>query len=127
MADEFRKLTQRFDSALEFVELRGFRDEWLSLGMSDDDLRTLQNAIMSHPSAAPVVAGTGGLRKLRFALPKANVGKRGGVRVCYAFLPHLELVLLVKAYPKTEKSDLSAREKKAFKQLIERCEKHYSR
>ena len=51
------------------IELPGFTRAWASLGLSDDDLTTLQTAILDGPNRHPVVSGTGGLRKIRFARP----------------------------------------------------------
>jgi hypothetical protein len=65
-----------------------------------------------------VIAGTGGLRKLRFARP--GEGKSGSLRVCYAlFLDH-GIVLIPLVYTKAAKLDLTAAEKKYFKHLLDR-------
>ena len=48
---------------------------------TDDDLQSVQASIMDRPPAAPTIAGTGGMRKLRVPLP--GRGKRGGARVIY--------------------------------------------
>ena len=74
------------EDLLHFVELDEFIDDWKSLGLDDEaDLFSLQMAIMADPRGSPVIEGTGGLRKLRFTSPNSQKGKRGGVRVCYAF------------------------------------------
>lgn len=41
----------------------------------------LQMALMANPELGPVIAGTGGVRKLRWAAP--GRGKRGGYLVIY--------------------------------------------
>jgi hypothetical protein len=74
---------------------------------------------MAKPKGAPVVPGTGGLRKIRYAPLRSGKGKSGGVRVCYVYFEEYAVVLLVLAYPKNERDDLSAIEKKAIKKLIE--------
>ena len=51
----------------KFIELPGFKRAWASLGFRDDDLVALQSAILAGPNRHPVVSGTGGLRKIRFA------------------------------------------------------------
>jgi hypothetical protein len=91
---------------LHFVELRAFTEAWDAvLGLNDDDLTALQVLIMFGPKDAPVVAGTGGLRKLRYAPSGWSHGKRGGVRVCYVHYEALGVVLLVTAYAKGRKED----------------------
>ena len=46
--------------------------------LSEDDRREMEAAIVAVPDAAPVIQGTGGIRKLRWA--GSGRGKRGGVR-----------------------------------------------
>jgi hypothetical protein len=48
-----------------------------------------------------------------------HIGKRGGVRVCYVFFPDHAVVLLVAAYGKNEKEDLTAVEKSSIRGYIE--------
>lgn len=60
----------------------------------------LEVVIMMAPSKAPVVAGTGGLRKLRFVEEGSNRGTSGGLRVCYAYFPDHNTVLMVIAFDK---------------------------
>jgi len=50
-----------------FKYLAGFVREWERLGLTDEDLQELELIILADPEAAPVIAGTGGLRKLRFS------------------------------------------------------------
>ena len=108
---------------LLFIELRPFTTAWRStLELEDDDLGQLQVAIMRNPAGAPVVAGTGGLRKLRFAPKRWTSGKRGGVRVCYVYFPAHRTVLLVVAYGKSSKDDLTAAEKKQVAKVIRETE-----
>ena len=60
--------------------------------------------------------GTGGVRKLRWALP--GKGKRGGARVIYYYHDQHMPILLITIYPKSAKSDLSQAEKKELQKLI---------
>jgi hypothetical protein len=63
-----------------------------------------------------VMTGTGGVRKLRWALQ--GCGKRGGARVIYYFHNEGMPVLLLDAYGKNTKSNLSQAERKAIKKRI---------
>ena len=108
---------------LHFVEMDEFRDDWKQLGLNDDeDTWALQSLIMCNPTSAPVVRGTGGLRKLRFAPERWNVGKSNAVRVCYVYFPKHWTVLLVAAYSKDEKDNLTDGEKAGIKKYIEQVE-----
>ena len=84
------------------------------------DLLALQVAIMAAPKAAPVIPGTGGLRKLRFSPLGWKTGKRGAIRVCYVYFEEFWTVLLVVAYPKNRRDNLTQSEKREISKLIER-------
>lgn len=77
---------------------------------------------MTGPKRAPVVSGTGGLRKIRIAPEGWSKGKSGAARVCYVYFEASCLVLLLAAYGKNEKGNLKAAEKRQIKQLIEEIE-----
>lgn len=111
------------EDLLTFIEMHGFTDDWRALGMDDDDLQALQVVMMATPRQGKVVAGTGGLRKLRFAPEKSNRGKSGGCRVCYVYFEEHHIVLLVVVYSKSEQDDLSPEDKATIKKLIDRQQK----
>jgi hypothetical protein len=109
-----------------FLELRPFSRRRSELGLDDEFLRALQIGIMLAPKRAPVISGTGGLRKLRFHRPGGNKGKSGGLRVCYVFFEVSGIVALVTVYAKGECDDISPAQKTAFKKLIEEIERGLS-
>jgi hypothetical protein len=65
---------------LSFVETRLFTKLGLTY-LSDEEYGALQQAMAQDPNAGPVIPGSGGVRKLRWAAP--GRGKRGGHRVIY--------------------------------------------
>ena len=78
--------------------------------MSDAEREELVEYLAFNPTAGVVVPGTGGVRKLRWGLE--GRGKRGGARVIY-FLHNLDMpLILLDAYAKNEKSDLSEAERR---------------
>lgn len=107
------------DRWVNFIEMHGFRDDWRQLGLGDDDLWVAQSMIGANPKGSPVIPGTGGLRKLRFAPPK-KTGRRKWYRLCYAYFPEAAVVLLVVAYAKNEKDDIPAADKKYLRELLKR-------
>ena len=90
------------------------------MGLTDEDLRRLGNEILKDPTAGAVMQGTGGLRKLRFALD--NRGKSGSARVCYVDIVLRETIFLITAYPKNEKENLSKAERNNIRTIIEHLE-----
>ena len=74
---------------------------------------------MADPLTGEVIQGTGGLRKIRFADPRRQKGKRGGLRVIYYFWREGVQFWLFTLYDKDEAPDLTAAERKAVKALLE--------
>lgn len=102
-----------------FVELPAFakyRPEYLD----DEGFRDLQNSLMANPEAGDVIEGTGGLRKIRQPDPRRGKGKRGGLRVIYYWWDGKRQFWLFTLYDKEEMDDLSAKEKKALKDMLKR-------
>ena len=84
--------------------------------LGPDEFRALQLALLLRPDAGAVVAGTHGLRKVRWA--PAGRGKRGGVRVIYYWAPEPEAVYLLYLYAKNEQGDLTPAQAKALARLV---------
>ena len=103
---------------MRFIHLPAFTRRWDRLGLTDEDLRDLEVAIMADPGQGVVVPGTGGLRKMRFAARGSHRGKRGGYRVCYVHFERYYVIALATVYDKTDKADLSPGEKRAMQTLI---------
>lgn len=104
-----------------FIQTDEFYNNWQELGFTEDDLIRLEIEIMRDPKKAPVIPGTGSLRKMRFAMK--DKGKSGSARVCYVdFVVH-ETIYLITAYGKNEKENLSKAECNAIKKLISSLEK----
>lgn len=91
-----------------FIHTQLFDRKWTSLGCDDYDLSELQKAICANPQKYPVIRGTGGVRKIRFALD--GRGKSGGARVLYVDFVIHGVIGLLSVYPKNEKEDISETE-----------------
>ncbi len=100
---------------IDVTLLSGFRKAAKKL-FSEAELAALSHFLGNHPGSGDVIPGTGGLRKLRWAL--AGRGKRGGSRVIYYYHRPEWRVLLLTAYAKNEKEDLAEREKKLLAALV---------
>ncbi|XKG35813.1 type II toxin-antitoxin system RelE/ParE family toxin [Idiomarina loihiensis] len=98
---------------MDFIETSIFKTQIEKLA-TNEELRELQNELIAQPEKGSIITGTGGLRKVRMAV--GSQGKSGGLRVIY-YLAHAEKIYLVLAYPKSEKDNLTAREKSELKEL----------
>lgn len=101
-----------------FIEVPNFTKKWQDLGLTDDDLRELQNHLLKNPKAGDAIKGTGGLRKIRVPMENKSKGKRGGARVIYIDIEIKEKIYFINVYAKDEKDDLTEDEKKAFKAIV---------
>ncbi len=99
-----------------FIEVPVFTKKWKELGLTDENLRELQNILLKNPKAGDAIQGTGGLRKIR--IPIDQHGKRGGGRVIYVDIELKETIYFINVYAKNEKDDLTEEEKKAFKAVV---------
>lgn len=99
-----------------FIEVPLFTKRWKEKGLSDEDLLALKIMLLKNPESGPVMEGTGGIRKVRFALE--NRGKSGSVRVCYTDFAEYEVTYLITAFTKNEQANLSDEEKNVLKKLV---------
>jgi hypothetical protein len=83
--------------------------------MDDEARAALVDHLAWHPTSGDLVPGTGGVRKLRWALE--GRGKRGGARVIYFYHgPDVPLFALT-AYAKGQRADLTQADRNAFRRL----------
>ncbi len=85
--------------------------------ISDGEYRELQQELVSNPDAGDIIQHSGGLRKLRWR--SATKGKRGGIRVIYYWYVRADEVYMLLAYGKGEKDDLSAKEVRRLREIIQ--------
>ncbi|MDS4015352.1 MAG: DNA-binding protein [Candidatus Accumulibacter sp.] len=71
---------------------------------SEDKRLSFIDWIAANPLAGDVIPGADGARKVRWS--RAGSGKSGGVRVIYFNLSAQEVVLLVAAYGKADRSTM---------------------
>ena len=115
--------SRRAGELYRFVDVASFTEDWADLKLGDDELRALEDDIARNPTRAPVVPGGGGARKIRRPDPTSGKGKSGGYRVLYAFLPAYGTVLLIAAWPKSEREDLEPDDYKSIGKIIARIQK----
>jgi mRNA-degrading endonuclease RelE of RelBE toxin-antitoxin system len=83
--------------------------------LTSEDFRELQSFLIIRPDAGPVIVGSGGLRKLRWA--GSGRGKRGGTRVIYYWVTAQERLYI---YSKNVQDDLTEKQLKTLRDTVER-------
>jgi hypothetical protein len=101
---------------MEFIETPVFTKAALDL-LPDEHYRKLQAHLTEHPDDGAIIQDSGGLRKIRWAVK--NQGKRGGVRVIYYWVVNLDLIYMIYVYSKTDQDDLTSRQLKALRKIVE--------
>ena len=84
--------------------------------LDPESYRLLQLRLVQEPEAGVLMRGTGGLRKIRWQ--GSGRGKRGGVRAIYYWATSHNEILMLLMYPKLERDDLSANQKKVLAALV---------
>ncbi|MBA4391804.1 MAG: hypothetical protein C0399_12835 [Syntrophus sp. (in: bacteria)] len=85
--------------------------------LSDEEYRLLQVHLLNKPDAGKIIQGSGGLRKLRWSAK--GHGKSGGIRVIYYWFVAQDTILLVFAYSKNERDNLTAEQLQHLRRIIE--------
>jgi len=97
-----------------FVETPIFTADVQAL-LSDEDYAALQRHLVSQPNVGDVIAGTGGLRKVRWTT--VGHGKRGGTHVIYYHVVAQAQIRMILIYRKGIKDDLTPREKAVLRKI----------
>lgn len=105
----------------EFVYTEPFRKCWKAMGLSEDDLKKLEEILLKNPQLGDVIEGTGGARKMRIQIE--NRGKSGGGRVIYVDVFEKEKLYFLLAYPKNVQDNLTPDQKKQVRKLVEAIKK----
>lgn len=109
------------------TELYAFRKAAVAAGMSDEDIEDLIDHLAANPDDGEVMEGTGGCRKLRFAIRGNNKGKSGGIRTITLFTGESLPVFLITVFGKSQKVSLTKAERNVLKQLSEQIVDEYAR
>lgn len=87
------------------------------LKVSKEDIEAMEREIADDPLKGAVIQGLKGIRKMRFRI--GNRGKSSGGRSIYFVKLADEYVLMLTAYAKAEKDDLSPEDRRAILKILE--------
>jgi hypothetical protein len=90
---------------VEFIEATAFTKHVYDY-LSEDEYLGLQSFLLQSPEAGKIVRGSGGVRKVRWAI--AGKGKSGGVRMIYYFKKQDDEIWLLTIYSKNEVANIPA-------------------
>ncbi len=93
--------------------------------LREDERDALIDYLAYNPAAGVVIAGTGGIRKLRWGLE--GRGKRGGARVIYFYHGTDLPLFILTAYAKNEQTNLSQADRNSFRHLTKLIVDNYGR
>ena len=99
-----------------FIETPTFTKRVLEL-LDDEQYAALQTKLARQPDAGPLIPGSGGMRKIRWAA--GGRGKRGGVRLIYYWWVARDRISMLLVYPKNEQDNLSADQVKQLRRALE--------
>jgi hypothetical protein len=105
-----------YSAGVVILETHAFTRRIIEL-LPDEEYARLQSELVARPDVGRVIRGTGGLRKIRWAAK--GHGKRGGVRAIYYWYVRGEQLLMLLVYPKGEQENLTERQRRALKKIIE--------
>lgn len=104
-----------------FIRFPSFEKAWKALGLGEYEYMLLEDLLLRDPKAGAVIEGSGGVRKVRFALP--GKGKSGSLRAIYVDIVVDETIYMIYAYPKSAKENLTKAEIAEFKKLADTLRK----
>jgi len=93
--------------------------------MEEEECHALVDYLARNPLAGALIPGTGGVRKLRWALQ--GRGKRGGARVVYYYHSDAMPIFALTAYAKNERADISQADRNDFHRLTALLVESYAR
>ena len=92
--------------------------------MDEEERGLLVDYIAHNPLAGALIPGTGGVRKLRWALE--GRGKRGGARVVYYYHNDAVPIFALTAYAENERADISQADRNDFRRLTALLVENYA-
>ncbi len=104
----------------EIVSLPAYESQVSAL-LDNDERMAMEFFIACTPEEHPIIPGTGGFRKARWA--QRGKGKSGGFRVIYFFLAEPGRIYMASIYSKSRKETLSSADHNVLAKLASQIKK----
>jgi mRNA-degrading endonuclease RelE of RelBE toxin-antitoxin system len=85
--------------------------------LTDEEYGALQESLMRNPDVGPVIPGSSGIRKIRWAAQ--GRGKRGGYRIIYYVRRTHGVIWMLTMYPKNVAENIPTRVLKQIRKEVE--------
>ncbi len=86
--------------------------------LSDDEYAELQFILIQHPDLGDVIPHSGGIRKIRWAVPGS--GKSGGLRIIYYWYTGGHQIRMLYVYKKGKQENLTDAQLAALRKIVGR-------
>jgi hypothetical protein len=110
---------------MEFVETELFTKQLMQIGVSDDGYNDFQLFLTKNPASGALIQNSAGIRKARMRLERR--GKSRSIRVLYLWLDSVSMIILITAYTKSKRKNLTQSETQAFRRLAQTLKDYYGR
>jgi len=104
----------------EIVSLSAYESQVSAL-LNEEEQMAMEFFIACAPEVHPVIPGSGGFRKARWA--RQGKGKSGGFRVVYFFLVEPRRIYMAAIYAKSQRENLSASDQNVLVKLAAQIKK----
>ncbi len=101
---------------MRLVRTNRYLKDVKKLKASAEDVDAMERTIAANPLAGAAIRGLKGVRKIRFRI--ADRGKSGGGRAIYFVLLADDTVVMLTAYAKAVKEDLSPDDRRAILSVL---------
>lgn len=106
---------------MEIIRTNRYLKDLKRLRVTKAEAEAIDEMIAAAPQSGDVIKGLEGIRKIRFGL--RNKGKSGGGRTIYLLMVSDDVVVLLTAYAKNEKPDLTSADRKAILAVLKELKK----
>lgn len=106
---------------MQIIRTSRYKRDLKRLRLTAAEVEAIEKEVATTPAAGDVIPGLGGVRKIRFGM--GNRGKSGGGRAIYLLLLDDDTALMLAAYAKNEKADLTPEDRKVIGAIVKELSK----